>query len=142
VTELTPEQFFWPDPDEPNEQWVIGVSPWLHENISDYISVQPSSISRANVQLVDRVTGESQLIHYHYWAGPRNYTSIVDWEQPGKPRHKELIHVHDLPCFENGSQVIRIDLSSDYPTATLNSIMHGRNGDEFSIDLLNSDNDP
>jgi hypothetical protein len=132
---LSPEQFFWPDPDDPDEQWVIG-SPWLHDDVTDYLPGAAETVARASVHLIDETTGGSQVVEYHFWGGPRNYTSIVDWLEPGKPPHKELIHVHDLPFYDNASQTLRVDLSDCRPTTTLNIILHGRNGDEFNIDLI------
>lgn|GEM_PF-5022094 len=73
----------------------------------------------------------------HYWCGTENYSATILEFENGKRTRYELIHVNDLPLLENGSQILQIDLSGDYPETTMNVVLHGHGGDEFIVNLKN-----
>lgn len=132
---LSPDQLFWPDPDDPNEVWGLG-SPWLHEQPLHHVPPQQEAVRYVRLTLREHATGASHEFTYHHWAGHHGHARLSVWRAPNKATSRELIYFASVPIFENGSQVLRVDLDSDVPSVSMSVIMHGRGGDEFSEDLL------
>lgn len=132
VLELSPEEFFWHDPDAPD-------GPWDFDSVTEHLHVARlipgTPVKFAKERVTDLETRNFQECAYHYWGGPEDYVCIVTHSCAGKVS-RGLIFTGAMPYKVNGSHTVRVQLDADTPLTTMNCFMWGTGGDEYTDNML------
>jgi hypothetical protein len=128
---IEPARYFWRNPDAPDQPWEVDSLP----SHSDVRELLPRDVLPRHVvtRVTDTSTGNFFECAYHLWGSPGEVCLVT--RQVSAKREQELVLSGTVPFKENGSQVVRIELT-DVPSIRANTFMWGHGGDEPSLDVL------
>jgi hypothetical protein len=132
---VSPADYFWVDPDLAVQSWDVDSAP-KHGQAVAYLPVPRSSVLYTVVRVENSTTQD-------YWevaseiVGANSSVSITTAKIEGRS-YRELVFTGDMPLKDNGSQVLRVNLSAEIPQITMNTLMWGPAGDDESLNLLRS----
>lgn len=132
---IEPRNYFWRDMDNPAEPWEFDSEP-IHNHVADLLNLDDQQILEyASIHVRNTKTGDYQECAYHFWHSRDDYACLVTHSSAGRIC-RELIISGNVPFKDNGNQVLRIQLDGAFPLLTMNYFMWGKNGDEYSQNML------
>ncbi len=138
--QLSPEEYFWVDPDESGEPF----KPTSVTNFDDASDLVPDSerqrVTALVTDILDSTTNESFKCAHSYYRGTESYVCLTTHTNGGKVS-RELIVTGEVPFRPEGNQVIRIAIEGDTAALNMNWVGWGKGGDEFGYNIKDGNGD-